>query len=72
MDNLTLLEACKIAQDCGLETVGEAIMNVELHYDAFFSIANLEEEERAFYEDVKRYNVTGDTPISEILNKESK
>ena len=69
MNKPTLLEACRFADACGLTTIGEAMMNVELHYDVFFSIDNLEAEERAFYEDVARYNVTDDTLIEDIFTR---
>lgn len=70
MNKPTLLDACRIAYACGLTTIGEAIMNVELHYDCFFSIDNFAEEYKAFCNDVVRYSVTNDTLIEDIFTKE--
>ena len=45
---MKLKEACEIALACGLETIDEAVLNVELHcsnlfsyYDAAFELAEL-------------------------------
>lgn len=41
---MTLKYCCEIADACGLETVGEAVMNAEMHYDALVSIDDMEKE----------------------------
>ena len=33
---MTIKQACKIAHHCGLETVQEAVLNVELHASQMF------------------------------------
>lgn len=50
---MTLKEVCEIADACGLETVGEAVMNAELHYDALVSISDFDKEFEELYREVK-------------------
>lgn len=50
---MTLKEVCEIADACGLTTVGEAVMNAELHYDALVSIDDMEKEFDELYREVK-------------------
>ncbi len=44
---MKLKEACEIADACGLETVGEAVMDAERHYDALVPINAMD---NAFWE----------------------
>lgn len=41
---MKIYEAIKLANDCGLETLGEAIYNVEIHANQLFSYAELNKE----------------------------
>lgn len=50
---MKLKDACELADECGLMTVGEAVMNVELHYDALMLISNMEEEFEELYREVE-------------------
>lgn len=50
-------EACEIAKDCGLETIGEAILNIELHVLSLFSYDEIDKELRELYEDAKNYHM---------------
>ncbi len=50
---MKLKEICEIADACGLETVGEAVMNAELHYDAFVSIDDMNKEFEELYREAK-------------------
>lgn len=50
---MTLKEVCELADACGLETVGEAVMNAELHYDALVSVSEMEEEFEKLYREVR-------------------
>lgn len=50
---MTLKEVCELADVCGLETVGEAVMNAELHYDVLVSISEMEEEFEKLYREVR-------------------
>lgn len=52
---MTLKTACNIADACGLETIGEAVMNAELHYDALVSIDNIVEEFEELYREAKEF-----------------
>ena len=49
---MTLKYCCEIADACGLETVGEAVMNAEMHYDALVSIDDMEKEFDQLYQEV--------------------
>ena len=50
---MTLKEVCELADACGLETVGEAVMNAELHYDALVLIDDMDKEFEELYREVK-------------------
>ena len=50
---MKLKEVCEIADACGLETVGEAVLNAERHYDALVSISSMGEEFEELYQEVK-------------------
>jgi len=57
---MRLIEALKMAEACGLSTVGEAVMNIELHAGSLFpyqdlplELAQLESEASAFDENVR-------------------
>lgn len=50
---MKLKEICELADACGLETVGEAVMNAELHYDALVKISDFDEEFEELYREVK-------------------
>ena len=50
-------EACEIAEDCGLETIGEAILNIQLHAISLFSYDELNKELDELYEDAKNYHM---------------
>lgn len=50
-------EACEIAEDCGLETIGEAILNIEIHAISLFSYDELNKELSELYEDAKNYHM---------------
>lgn len=41
---MTIKEACEIAKECGLETIGEAIYNIELHACNIFAYGEISEE----------------------------
>lgn len=49
---MKLKNCLEIGHDCGLETVKEAIFNVELHRGNFFSYENMNEELCELYNDV--------------------
>jgi len=50
---MTLKEVCELADACGLETVGEAVMNAELRYDALVAIDDMDKEFEELYREVK-------------------
>lgn len=50
-------EACAIAEDCGLETIGEAILNIQIHAISIFSYDELDKELNELYEDAKNYHM---------------
>lgn len=51
---MKLKTICEIADACGLETVGQAVMNAELHYDALVSIDTMHKEFEELYQEVKK------------------
>lgn len=43
-----------LGKECGLQTLSESYSNLMLHWDAFFSYANYDEEAREFHEAMKQ------------------
>lgn len=41
---MKIFDAIKLANDCGLETLGEAVYNVEIHANQLFSYSDLPKE----------------------------
>ena len=58
-------EACEIAEECGLETIGEAILNIEIHATSLFLYSELNKELRELYEDAKNYRM--EDPVLALL-----
>lgn len=50
---MKLKDVCELADACGLKTVGEAVMNAELHYDALVLIDDMDKEFEELYREVK-------------------
>lgn len=50
---MKLKTACGIALDCGLNTIGEAIMNIDIHATSVFSYSEMNKELAELYEDAK-------------------
>lgn len=50
---MKLKTACGIALDCGLNTIGEAIMNIDIHAISVFSYSEMNKELAELYEDAK-------------------
>lgn len=50
---MKLKTACGIALDCGLNTIGEAIMNIDVHAISVFSYSEMNKELAELYEDTK-------------------
>lgn len=65
---MKLKEACKLAKDCGLSTVGEAISNVTFHATSLFPYDEIDREldelTASFF---LAPNVNSSTKIDEIL-----
>lgn len=61
MNNTTLkpnvLQMLEIARECGLIMLGEAYSNYMLHYDCFFLISDIENQQNKFFEELKDYNL---------------
>ena len=50
---MKLKTICEIADACGLETVGQAVINAERHYDALVSISTMHKEFEELYREVE-------------------
>ena len=50
-------EACEIAKDCGLETIGEAIRNIKFHATSLFAYDKMSKELAELYTDAKNYHM---------------
>lgn len=63
---MTAKELVELGKACGLETVGEAVDMVELHYGAFFEIEHLEEQEHALFVDLAIHNLEPHTKLCDV------
>ena len=50
---MKLKTACNIALDCGLNTIGEAIMNIDIHATSVFSYREMNKDLAELYKDAK-------------------
>ncbi|EGT3619388.1 hypothetical protein FJ641_08280 [Clostridium perfringens] len=57
---MKLKRAIKIEKDCGLETMGEAICNIELHASSMFDFDNIQEEIEELHNDFKNSGLNED------------
>ena len=55
MKQITLLEVVSIGFHCGLTKISESISNILSHYDLFFNIEKLTEQENILYEEIEQY-----------------
>lgn len=66
-DNMRLFTCLDIANACCLETVGDAILNIELHAISTFNYGKIEEEISELYQEVKSRRINSKMNITEAL-----
>ncbi|MFH0334709.1 hypothetical protein [Clostridium perfringens] len=57
---MKLKRAIKIGKDCGLETIGEAICNIELHASSIFDFDEIQEEIKELHNDFENSGLNED------------
>ena len=62
---MTLKEACDIGLECGCRTVGEVLLNVEIHATSLFKMDDLVDELIELMEDAEDYG--DDVLIEEVF-----
>ena len=67
-DNMRLFTCLDLANACGLETVDEAIYNVELHAMSIFVYDKIDEEISEIYQEVQFRKINSEMTINEALN----
>ena len=67
-DNMRLFTCLDIANACGLETVDEAIYNIELHATSAFVYDKIDEEISEIYQEVQFRKINSEMTINEALN----
>lgn len=67
-NEMKLREACEIAEGAGLRTVGEAVLNIEMHAGMFWSYENMVEELNELVKEADQYS--DDTSIFYVLEDE--
>lgn len=65
---MRLFTCLDIANACGLETVDEAIYNIELHATSIFTYDKIEEEISEIYQELRLRKINSETTINEALN----
>lgn len=65
---MKLQRALEIARSCGLDTVGEAILNIELHSSSLFTYSELDAELKELYAEAEGIDIN--TPIKSLLPTE--
>lgn len=53
---MTLSQACDIGLECGLHTLKEAVLNIDLHATAIFSYDSLVKEMAELYKELAKYD----------------
>ena len=53
---MLMKEACEIGVACGLETLGEAVLNIKIHYANLFLNEEIQKEIGELEEDMNKYN----------------
>lgn len=62
---MTLLQACDIGLACGLHTLKEAVLNIDLHATSIFSYDSLVKEMAELYKELVKYD--SDALISDVF-----
>ena len=65
---MRLFTCLDIANACGLETVDEAIYNIELHAISTFAYDKIEEEIAEICQEVQLRNINSEMTINEALS----
>lgn len=65
---MRLFTCLDIANACGLESVGEAIFNIELHAISTFDYNKIKEEISEIYQEVKSRGTNSEMTINEALD----
>jgi hypothetical protein len=65
---MLLKDACDIAEECGLETIGEAIMNIQIHALSIFNYNEEKKELNELYDDFKTSGLTIEDNINKVLS----
>lgn len=63
---MKLIDALELGKDCGLATVGEAVLNIDFHSSNLFSYSEIEEELSELYNEAHSY-VTFVGKISDFI-----
>ena len=65
---MRLFTCIDIANACGLETVDEAIYNIELHATSTFAYDKIEEEIAEIYQEAQFRKINSEMTINEALS----
>lgn len=66
---MKLLEVLLLGKDCGLETVSEAVYNVELHAINLFIFSEIQREIRELYLAVEENNYSWEDELLDVIEK---
>lgn len=64
---MRLIKCLEIGKSCDLETVGEAMLNIDMHAISIFDYEKLTEELREMYDEFENSGFKKDTLISSVL-----
>lgn len=64
---MKLKRAIKIGKDCGLETIGEAICNIELHASSIFDFDKVQEEIEELHNDFRNSGLNEDDLLEDFI-----
>lgn len=63
---MKLKSAIEIAKDCGLDTIGEAIMNIKIHAMSIFEYGKEAEEYKELVDECKKLGLESETKIIDV------
>lgn len=64
---MKLIKCLEIGRSCDLETVGEAMLNIDMHAISIFDYEKLTEELSEMHDEFNSSGFTKDTLISSVL-----
>lgn len=67
---MTLYDACDIGYSMGLETIGECIINIQIHSMSLFPYDDITDELMELHQEIKNKGFKGHESVEIVLGKQ--